>query len=91
MMIRAPENKPAAPSPAITRPRISITDDTAVAQIKLPSSNIARKLRNTHFDEKYRYILPDRGCKAQTQMRYALPYHPTSSRELNFVVIVGIA
>jgi hypothetical protein len=68
-----------------------MTDDTAVAHIKLPSSKAARKLRYAHFGEKYWYSLPDRGWRAQTQMRYALPYHPISSIELNFVVIVGMA
>ena len=39
----APEKSPAAPLPAIARPTISITDETAVAHIKLPNSNMARK------------------------------------------------
>jgi hypothetical protein len=32
---------------------MSITEDTAVAQIKLPGSKIVRKHKYVHFSEKY--------------------------------------
>ena len=52
-MTRAPEKSPAAPMPATARPTISITDDTDVAQIKLPISKRQRKARYVPFREKY--------------------------------------
>jgi hypothetical protein len=52
-MIKAPENRPAAPKPATARPRINITDDTAVAHIKLPNSKTARNVMYAHFREKF--------------------------------------
>ena len=40
---------------------------------------------------KYVYILPVNGCNAALARLYADPYHPTSSRERNSVVISGMA
>jgi hypothetical protein len=48
-----PLKMPAAPVPATTRPRINITELTAVAHIKDPSSKTVRKVRKVHFRLKY--------------------------------------
>jgi hypothetical protein len=64
-MTRAPEKSPAAPIPATARPTISITDDLAVAHIKLPNSKIPRKTMYVHFREKYWYTFEDSGWRAQ--------------------------
>lgn len=64
MMTRAPEKSPAAPIPATARPTINISEDTDVAQIKLPTSKRNRKARYVHFREKYWYSFPDMGWRA---------------------------
>jgi hypothetical protein len=48
------------------------------------------KLYHT-FKLNWENILPVMGCREELAMRYALPYQPTSDRELNWVVISGIA
>ena len=49
MMVRAPENIPADPKPAIARPIIKVTELGAIPQTREPISNIAIADRNTHL------------------------------------------
>src|SRR4051812_23205550 len=51
----------------------------------------AKKPRKDHLELKCIKILPDSGWRAAPPSWYALPYHPTSGRDLKSSVIFGIA
>jgi hypothetical protein len=63
-MIRAPENMPAAPIPAIARPTISPILDGVTPQTKDPNSNMLIDVMKTYLIEKVEYSLPYRSWKA---------------------------
>lgn len=63
----------------------------ATAQIILPISNTTIEVMKTPRSEKYLYKLPHMDWVAARVRKKAEPYHPTSARELNSVVILGIA
>ena len=90
-MVKPPENKAAPPIPATARPIISISELVATAQTTDPSPKITKAARYTALMLKKAYIFPKVGCNAAVVNKYALPYHPTSSRELKSLVICGIA
>src|SRR5690242_15311736 len=58
IMINAPVMIPPLPQPAMTRPKISISLLGASAHMMLPISKTIKLSRNTSFNEKYLYALP---------------------------------
>ena len=60
-------------------------------QIRFDLPKKAKKPRKDHLELKCIKILPDSGKKAALPSWYALPYHPTSGRELKSSVIFGTA
>lgn len=52
VMVKAPFVRPEAPSPAMARPTISMTDDCAAPQSAEPTSKMAKKAKKDHFIEK---------------------------------------
>lgn len=63
----------------------------ARAHIRLPISKMMIEAKKTARREKYLYALPQTDWKAARARKKAEPYHPTSARELNSDVILGIA
>lgn len=63
----------------------------AAPQSAEAASNRRMLERRVHLIEKKVYIRPNNSCRAQHVRRYALPYQPTSVRELKSLVIWGIA
>jgi hypothetical protein len=57
-IIRAPENIPAAPTPAIARPTIRPILDGVTPQMKDPNSNILIDVMKTYLMGKVEYNLP---------------------------------
>lgn len=51
-IFNAPFIMPDDPIPATARPMMSILEEFATPQTKEPTSNILKKERNVHFDEK---------------------------------------
>jgi hypothetical protein len=63
-MINAPENKPAAPKPAIARPTMSPILDGVAPQMRDPSSNMLMDEMKTYLIENVEYNLPYKSWKA---------------------------
>lgn len=57
-IINAPENKPAAPKPAIARPTMRPMLEGVTPHTKEPSSNMPMEQRKTYLIEKVEYNLP---------------------------------
>jgi hypothetical protein len=91
MMVYAPVPSPAAPSPAMARPKIRVVEFGATPQIRLPSSKTRTASKNVNFRGKYLYAFPQEDWKPPLTMKKAEPYHDTLSRPLNSSVIFGIA
>jgi hypothetical protein len=80
MMIKAPENSPAAPRPATALPMIKAILEGATAHTRLPSSNMPRNKMKVHFRLKFWNSLPPKGWQAQVEIRKAEPYLKDVSR-----------
>ncbi len=80
-----------APTPAMARPTMSMGDDVAAAHMTDPTSKMSSAVRYVIFMSKFAYIFPKEGCREVIVSRYDEPYQPTSFRESNTVVMVGIA
>ena len=91
LTIRAPDIRPAPPTPATALPRIRATELGAAAQTMDPTSKMSSADRNTHLVENSAYSLPKNSCRHAMVTRYAEPYQPTSSIEWNSSVILGMA
>lgn len=89
--LAVPAKLPAAPTPAMALPTMKATEFGAAPQIADATSNSATLERNTPLTEYNVYNFPNNSWKAQHVKRYALPYQPTSARELNLSVICGMA
>ena len=63
-MIRAPENKPAAPTPAMARPTMSPMLDGVTPQRSDPSSKMLMDVIKTYLIENVEYSLPYKSWKA---------------------------
>src|ERR1700753_1024177 len=82
---------PAPPTPAMARPTMSVVELCATAQIKLPSSKMAMDMMKVVLRWKYLKALPQVDWKDATVRKNAEPYQPTSCKELNSSVILGMA
>jgi hypothetical protein len=78
---------PAAPSPAIALPTMKAAEFGEASQMAEPTSNNRILEIKTSLIGKRVYILPNNSWNAQHVSKYALPYQPTSGRELNSSVI----
>jgi hypothetical protein len=63
MMIMAPQNTPAAPSPAMALPMMKAAELGAAAQRIEPPSKMIEEIKYTHLRLKKVYILPKVGWK----------------------------
>lgn len=61
MIVMAPENSAAAPTPATARPIINMVELTAAAQMMEPISNMINATMYVHFMLKYVYTFPKLG------------------------------
>lgn len=66
-------------------------DVGAAPQTAEPTSNSVMLDSSTALTDQNVYSLPNESWNAHDVSRYALPYHPTSSRELKSSVIFGMA
>lgn len=82
-----PAKMPAAPSPEIALPTMNANELGAAPQRAEAVSNSRILVRKVLFTEYKVYNLPYNNWNAQFVNKYALPYQPTSSRELNSSVI----
>lgn len=58
MRVYAPVATPAAPTPAMARPTMRVTESGATPQMRLPTSNIRMDRRKVIFSGKYLKALP---------------------------------
>ena len=91
MIVILPEICPAAPMPAIARPRIKTVDVCARAQMIDPISKMTSAVVNNRRISKNVNSLPKDGCKAIYVIMYPVPYHPISYKAPNPAVIRGAA
>ncbi len=82
---------PPDPKPAMLLPRIKAIELGAAPQRAEPTSNNAIEVKKTALMLNKVYIFPNTSWKAQLVSRYAVPYQPISSAELNSLVIWGMA
>jgi hypothetical protein len=82
---------PAAPIPESALPKMKTGELGAAPQMAEPISKIKMLERRTSLTEYSVYSLPNNSWNAQHVNKYALPYQPTSGRELKSLVISGIA
>lgn len=73
------------------RSTYSVVELGATPQIKLPTSKMKIDMRKLVFNGKYVYAFPHVDWKLPRVMKYAEPYHATSSSLWNSSVIVGMA
>jgi hypothetical protein len=83
----APAKIPAAPIPAIALPTMNVTELEAAPQMAEASPNMRTLRERTYLRGKKVQSLPNNSCSAQHVNKYALPYQPTSSKELKSSVI----
>jgi hypothetical protein len=75
----------------MARPKINTIDDGATPQTREPISNIAIAAKKPHFAGKKLYILTYKMMVELDVKKYADPNQPTSLKDSNSFVIVGIA
>ena len=68
-------------------PRMKAIELGAAPQRAEPASNRTTDVKNVALTLKTWYIFPNTSWKAQLVSRYAVPYQPMSSAELNSLVI----
>ncbi len=72
-------------------PKMKATEVGAAPQIAEPASNRTIDVMKMGLTLKIVYSFPNTSWKAQLVSRYAVPYHPMSPAELNWLVIWGMA
>lgn len=85
--LTVPAKIPAALTPQIALPTMKAAELGAAPQTTEPTSNRRTLIRRTSFTEKNVYNFPNNSWNEQHVNKYALPYQPTSVRELNSSVI----
>ena len=91
MMVYTPEPMPAAPTPAMARPTMSMLLLVATPQMRDPSSKMKMDIRKLVLSGKYLYAFPQTDWNPPMVMKKAELYQETSSRPLNSLVIFGMA
>src|SRR5205807_6001325 len=86
-----PARIPAAPIPATALPIMNAIELGAAPQMAEPTSKSNMLRSRTIFTLYIEYIFPNMSWKEPHVIRYALAYQPISGRDLNSLVMSGIA
>lgn len=86
-----PAKIPAAPIPEIALPMMKAREVGAAPAITDATSKMITLIMRTCFRGHNVYSLPNSSCSAQHVNKYEPPYQPTSSKELNSLVMCGMA